>query len=206
MKAFSPILQSPFFWAGLAVAAILIVFLALWLRRRTTRRFLQEVLRQSEEHRDQEIEAILLRVKDAFGSLSLDVLAKNNEAFLQLARESLTQHTQAASSELEGKRQLIDRSIEGMRGEMKKVEEMVTSFEKDREKKYGELAAQLRNTAEGTTRLQETTYQLREALSSQRARGQWGERMAEDVLRSVRLPGRDQLPETEDHGGRGRKA
>jgi DNA recombination protein RmuC len=183
MKSFSPVLQSPFFWAGLAAAAILIVLLALWLRRRTTRRFLQEVLRQSEEHRDQELEAILLRVKDAFGSLSLDVLAKNNEAFLQLARESLAQHTQAASSELEGKRQLIDRSIEGMRGEMKKVEEMVTSFEKDREKKYGELAAQLRNTAEGTTKLQETTYQLREALSSQRARGQWGERMAEDVLR-----------------------
>jgi DNA recombination protein RmuC len=182
MNTFSSILQSPFLWAALAVGALLLIFLFLWLRRRTTRRILEEVLRQSDEHRGHEIEAILQRVKDAFGSLSLEVLAKNNEAFLQLARESLTQHTQAASSELEGKRQLIDRSIEGMRAEMKKVEEMVTSFERDREKKYGQLAEQLKNTAEGTTRLQETTYQLREALSSQRARGQWGERMAEDVL------------------------
>ncbi len=183
MKHLSPLLESPLFWAALAVGALLLVFLFLWLRRRANQRFLREVLQQSEAHRNQEIEAMLQRVKDAFGSLSLDVLAKNNEAFLQLARESLTHHTQAASNDLEGKRQLIDRSIEGMRSEMKKVEEMVTSFEKDREKKYGELAAQLRNTAEGTTRLQETTYQLREALSSTRARGQWGERMAEDVLR-----------------------
>jgi DNA recombination protein RmuC len=183
MRHLSPVLESPFFWAALAVGALLLAFLFLWLRRRATKRFLQEVLRQSEEHRDQEIEAILQRVKDAFGSLSLDVLSKNNEAFLQLARESLTTHTQAASSELEGKRQLIDRSIEGMRSELKKVEEMVASFERDREKKYGELAEQLKSTAEGTTKLQETTYQLREALSSQRARGQWGERMAEDVLR-----------------------
>ena len=183
MKHLSPVLESPFFWAALSAAAVLLVFLFLWLRRRATKRFLQEVLRQSGEHRDQEIEAILQRVKEAFGSLSLDVLAKNNEAFLQLARESLAQHTQAASSELEGKRQLIDRSIEGMRTELKKVEEMVASFDRDREKKYGELAEQLKSTAEGTTKLQETTYQLREALSSQRARGQWGERMAEDVLR-----------------------
>ena len=183
MKHLSPVLESPFFWAALSAAAVLLVFLFLWLRRRATKRFLQEVLRQSGEHRDQEIEAILQRVKEAFGSLSLDVLAKNNEAFLQLARESLAQHTQAASSELEGKRQLIDRSIEGMRTELKKVEEMVASFERDREKKYGQLAEQLKSTAEGTTKLQETTFQLREALSSQRARGQWGERMAEDVLR-----------------------
>ncbi len=183
MKDFSLILASPFFWGSVALGALVLLLFFLGLRRRTTRRWLREVVQLSEAHRDQEIEAILQRVKDAFGSLSLDVLAKNNEAFLQLARQTLAQHTQAASSELEGKRQLIDRSVEGMRAELKKVEEMVTSFEKDRREKYGELAEQLKNTAEGTQRLQETTYQLREALSSQRARGQWGERMAEDVLR-----------------------
>ncbi len=183
MVHLSPILASPFLWAALALGALLLVLLLVGLRRKTTRTLLQETMRQAEEQRTREMEAVLERVKDAFGSLSLEVLARNNEAFLQLARQSLAQHTQAASSELEGKRQLIDRSIEGMRAELKKVEEMVASFERDREKKYGQLAEQLKNTAEGTLKLQETTYQLREALSSSRARGQWGERMAEDVLR-----------------------
>jgi DNA recombination protein RmuC len=182
MKHLSPIFASPLFWAALACGALLLVILLFWFRRKANQRFIEEALRRAEEERTREMEAVLERVKNAFGSLSLEVLAKNNEAFLQLARESLTQHTQAASSELEGKRQLIDRSIEGMRAEMKKVEEMVASFERDREKKYGQLAEQLKNTAEGTSKLQETTYQLREALSSSRARGQWGERMAEDVL------------------------
>jgi DNA recombination protein RmuC len=63
------------------------------------------------------------------------------------------------------------------------VEDLVTGFEKDREKKYGELANQLKTTAEQTGKLQETTSQLSEALVSTKARGQWGERMAEDVLR-----------------------
>ena len=183
MRDLSPIFASPLFWAALALGALLFFTLLLWFRRKTTQRFLEEALRRAEEERTREMEAVLERVKDAFGNLSLEVLAQNNQAFLQLAGERLTQHTQAASSELEGKRQLIDRSIDGMRSELKKVEEMVTSLERDRQKKYGELAEQLKNTAEGTTRLQETTYQLREALSSSRARGQWGERMAEDVLR-----------------------
>ncbi len=184
MKAVESLFAAPLPWLVLGTGALVVVIiLVVWLRSRATRRSLQEVLQRAEEQRAREIEAILLRVKEAFGSLSLDVLAKNNEAFLQLAREALTHHTRAASSELEGKRQLIDRSIEGMRSELQKVEEMVTAFERDRQKKYGELAEQLKNTAQGTTKLQETTWQLREALSSQRARGQWGERMAEDVLR-----------------------
>ena len=183
MAHLSPLFASPIFWAALALGALLLVLLLVRLRSKTRHTLLQETMRQAEEQRSREIEAILERVKDAFGNLSLEVLARNNEAFLQLARESLAQHTQAASSELEGKRQLIDRSIEAMRSELKKVEEMVAAFDRDREKKYGQLAEQLKNTAEGTMKLQETTYQLREALSSSRARGQWGERMAEDVLR-----------------------
>jgi DNA recombination protein RmuC len=58
----------------------------------------------------------------------------------------------------------------------------VAGFEKDREQKYGELAAQLRIAAERTAELQGTTNKLREALASTKQRGQWGERMAEDIL------------------------
>jgi DNA recombination protein RmuC len=60
---------------------------------------------------------------------------------------------------------------------------MVKSFEKDRESKFGELAAQLRNSAEQTGKLQETAHQLHTALAGTKTRGRWGERMAEDVLR-----------------------
>jgi DNA recombination protein RmuC len=183
MTELTALYESPLFRTALGLAALIIIALFLLFRRRASERALREALRQAGEQRNQEVEAILQRVREAFGSLSLDVLAKNSEAFLQLARESLGHHTEAASSELEGKRQLIDRSIEAMRSELKKVEEMVTAFERDRDRKYGELTEQLRKAAEGTTRLQETAQQLREALSSSRARGQWGERMAEDVLR-----------------------
>jgi DNA recombination protein RmuC len=61
----------------------------------------------------------------------------------------------------------------------------VRELEKDRENKFGELTARLRLMGEQTASLNTTTGALREALASTRARGQWGERMAEDVLRLV---------------------
>jgi DNA recombination protein RmuC len=90
---------------------------------------------------------------------------------------------QIGEKELEGKKKLIDQTLEAMKVDLQKVQDLVTQFEKDRERKFGELANQLKLTAEQTGKLQETANKLYTALASTRVRGQWGERMAEDVLR-----------------------
>ncbi|MBW1700963.1 MAG: DNA recombination protein RmuC, partial [Deltaproteobacteria bacterium] len=54
---------------------------------------------------------------------------------------------------------------------------------KDRIEKFGELTSQLKSAGVQTAALMQTTNTLREALASTKIRGQWGERMAEDVLR-----------------------
>lgn len=51
----------------------------------------------------------------------------------------------------------------------------------------GELRAHLVNAAEQTATLAATAGALREVLASPKARGQWGERMADDVLRLAGL-------------------
>ena len=56
-------------------------------------------------------------------------------------------------------------------------------MERERREHVGALSGQLREAGRQTQVLAETTQSLREALSSTTARGQWGERMAEDVLR-----------------------
>jgi DNA recombination protein RmuC len=52
---------------------------------------------------------------------------------------------------------------------------------------HGELRQQLLTTNEQTASLTETAGALREVLASPKARGQWGERMADDVLRVAGL-------------------
>lgn len=160
-----------------------IVLIINWLRRREAKEIAQELISQSESQRVQDLESLINRIKESFGALSLDALSKNTEEFLKLANETLSKQTQMGEKDLEGKKKLIDQTLEAMKGDLQRVQNLVTSFEKDREKKFGELASQLKSTAEQTGKLQETTSQLRAALANTKARGQWGERMAEDVLR-----------------------
>jgi len=128
-------------------------------------------------------EQFLDRARDAFGALSLEALARNNSEFLRLANETLARQTVSGAKELEGKKSLIDASLRQIEKDMLGVETLVKSLEKDREQKFGEVTNQLRRTADETERLRDTADELRRALASRDVRGQWGQRMAEDVLR-----------------------
>lgn len=118
-------------------------------------------------------------MKASFGSLSLEALSK----FLDIAKARLDSDRAASAQELDAKKGLIDQQLERMTSELNKVSTLVKDLEKDRIAKFGELTSQLRATSEQTAVLEQTTNTLREALASTKARGQWGERMAEDVLR-----------------------
>lgn len=170
------------FIAG-AVFGVAVFFVIHLLRRKEAGSLARELMNQTESEKVKDLEAFLGRVRDSFGALSLDALKKNSDEFLKLANEILSRQSLLGEKELEGKKKLIDQSLEGMKSDLKKVGELMQSLEKDREQKFGQVASQLKHTAEQTTLLQETTRQLRQALSSTKTRGQWGERMAEDVLR-----------------------
>jgi len=170
------------FIIGLVLGAV-VVLIVNWMRRQEAKTIAQELIAQTESQKVQDLEIIINRVKESFGALSQEVLSKSTGEFLKLADATLSKQTQMGEKELEGKKKLIDQTLVVMKGDLQKVQDLVTGFEKDREKKFGELANQLKTTAEQTGKLQETTSQLRTALASSKVRGQWGERMAEDVLR-----------------------
>jgi DNA recombination protein RmuC len=171
-----------FFVIGVVFGAVL-VFIIQVLRRKEAREIARELISESDSQRVQDLEALMSRIKESFGSLSLEALSKNTEEFLKVANETLSKQTKSGEKELEGKKQLIDQTLGIMKEDLQKVQDLVKGFEKDREKKFGELANQLKSTAEQTGKLQETANQLKSVLASTKARGQWGERMAEDVLR-----------------------
>ncbi len=105
------------------------------------------------------------------------------DTVISVANERLGAHRAMEARALETDRALIDRQLGEVRAELTEVTELMRGLERDRAQKFGDLAGQLRFTGEQTAVLAETTRELREALSSSRARGQWGERMADDVLR-----------------------
>ena len=127
--------------------------------------------------------AIKEQLKAEFPALSRDALSQNTDDFLKLAETRLERQTVEGEKSLDTKKKLIDARLEEMGAKLKDLSTLVQESKQQREKLHAGLSTRIGEATKATTRLYETTAQLSEALSSTQRRGQWGERMAEDVLR-----------------------
>lgn len=115
--------------------------------------------------------------------------ALRNSAVLH--REQLGAATSAVEQQvgkdLDAKKDVIDSTLNEVRAEVKdelsRLHDLVTALGNTSAERFGQVDNSLRAHAEVTGHLQQSTQSLREALASSQTRGQWGERMAEDVLR-----------------------
>jgi DNA recombination protein RmuC len=81
----------------------------------------------------------------------------------------------------------VEQHMGDVRSELTRVTELVATLQRDRAEQHGRVETRLSEMAAVSARLAETTQSLRQALANPRARGQWGERMADDVLRAAGL-------------------
>lgn len=141
----------------------------------------------SMDARYQEAEKNLLTIEswitDKLGSISLKALSENSAEFLKLAEKTLESKSVESKKELEGKKELIDQSILTITKTLAEMQGKLTDVEKGNIK----VSALVEHHADIASKLKDTTEHLKQALASSKKRGEWGERMAEDILRLVGL-------------------
>jgi len=143
--------------------------------------------KKSQKQKDTESDYLLEKVKGAFSDLSMDALSKSSEQLVKLAKAKLETERQVGSKELEAKKGLIDQELKTLNKQLEDVSKLVSDLEKDRVDKFGQLSKVLEGVSQQNKDLNAVTSDLKQALSSTKDRGQWGERMAEDVLRMAGL-------------------
>jgi DNA recombination protein RmuC len=135
----------------------------------------QMLLDKEDKKKDAERAKIIETLKNNFNVLSREALKHSNESFLQLAEQRLKQQSESHSSALDARKGLIDQQLNSMTHKLSAVTSLVFEFEEKRAEKLGALGEQLQH-------LTQTSETLHRALVNNQARGQWGERIAEDVL------------------------
>ena len=101
----------------------------------------------------------------------------------RMAGEKLGDSMQSGSRQLDLRASTFEKRVEGLTAQLERLGDVVGRLQQEGAQQHGQLVAGLQAATASTTRLAETTGHLREALASPKARGQWGERMADDVLR-----------------------
>lgn len=107
------------------------------------------------------------------------------DSAVKVAQATLDAKMQEGSKELDLRSGSFVEQVQAINGQLEKVHGLVGQLQKEKAQQHGQLVSQLENAASHTRQLHDTTTALREVLASPKARGQWGERMAEDVLQAA---------------------
>jgi DNA recombination protein RmuC len=122
------------------------------------------------------------KLSDTFKALSADVLRSSSEQFLQLAKSSLSAHTEEAKGDIDKRHVAIETLVRPVAESLGKFELRIGEIEKSREGAYAELREQVRALGEGQLGLQRETASLVKALRQPIGRGQWGEMQLRRVV------------------------
>lgn len=123
------------------------------------------------------------RIKDSFNTVAMDVLAKQRD----MGAQELDKKRELIEQEMNGKKQLIDQRLDMVNTELNKVRDAVQQFSSASGEKMEGVNSRLDNAGKAIVDLRNTTSRLNEILGSSQKRGEWGQRMAKDILNLVGL-------------------
>jgi DNA recombination protein RmuC len=125
------------------------------------------------------------RLRETFQALSADALARNNEAFVQLAEARLREAQTAAGGDLARRQQAIEGLVAPLRETLGKVETQIREVERGRAGAYSSLVEQVAAMRQTSEQLRSETAQLVGALRAPQVRGRWGEMQLRRVVESA---------------------
>ncbi|KUK67299.1 MAG: Uncharacterized protein XD87_0210 [candidate division WS6 bacterium 36_33] len=103
-------------------------------------------------------------------------LMEANDYLVRAAKESLSSETKQSRIDLENKRKEIERMVKSM-------DDYLKSAEKERIDSYATLKSSVEESRKITEQLSVNTENLKKLLSDNQVRGQFGERVADDLLK-----------------------
>lgn len=128
-----------------------------------------------------EVEAVL--------SQAMDLMRRERDAsldsVLSIASSKLGDQLDVGRDVITYEREAMVNQVQLVHHELARVSGLVTELQRERAQTAGQLTTGLEQAIQVTTSLAATTRSLQQALASPKARGQWGERMADDVLRAA---------------------
>ncbi len=147
----------------------------------------QLLARERQLHEQQTAEGRLLQAKalgdlrESFQALSAEALRQNQPEFLRLANETFAKFAETAKGDLSQRQQAIATLLEPLRQQLDTYQRRLQQTDSAQALALGDVKRHLESLTQQSQSLSQETLQLRRVLSSNQARGRWGE----ETLRRV---------------------
>ena len=126
-------------------------------------------------------EKSLTDLKQSFAGLSAEALKQNGPEFLRLANETFTRFQESAKGDLSLREQRIESLVKPLEDQLKAYQARLQQSDSLQSTALGEVRRQVEELSTHSQTLSSETHRLRAVLSSNQARGRWGE----ETLRRV---------------------
>ncbi len=146
-----------------------------------TRSTYAESLRAAKESQ----EKALADLRETFKALSADALKESAPQFLQLANETLGKFQESAKGDLATRHEAIATLVQPLKEQLESYQRRLQQSESSQAQVLGEVKKQLEGLAQNSQALSTETFQLRRVLSSNQARGRWGEETLRRVVEAA---------------------
>ena len=127
----------------------------------------------------------LADLRTSFQALSTEALQKSQPEFLRLANETLAKFQEHAKGDLAQRQQAIATLVEPLKQTLTTYQQRLQQAEQAQSSTLGEVKKQLELLAAQSQSLSSETLQLRRVLSSNQARGRWGEETLRRVVEAA---------------------
>jgi DNA recombination protein RmuC len=124
-------------------------------------------------------------LKESFRGLSSEALRQTQPEFLSLAKETLSGLQETAKGDLLQRQQSIETLVAPLRQQLETYQQRLAQSETTQSAALGEVKKHLETLALQSLSLSTETVQLRRVLSSNQARGRWGEETLRRVVEAA---------------------
>jgi DNA recombination protein RmuC len=125
------------------------------------------------QHDDEDIEGLVNKI---FG-MSVPKIAAQSKQILSSEKEAI-------KTDLENKQKSIEKLVTNLQKDLEDRQKEIRGLEQDRVKKFSEITTTLTEHRKLTEDLKTSTQQLAKVLSNNQSRGEWGERIIEDLMQA----------------------
>ena len=141
----------------------------------------EKALKESQAAHDK----ALADLREAFKALSADALKQTQPEFLRLANETLAKFQESAKGDLAQRQQAIATLVKPLEEQLKTYQQRLQQSESAQSTALGEVKRHLETLAGQSQSLANETLQFRRVLSSNQARGRWGEETLRRVVEAA---------------------